>query len=84
MHILMFCPCRQVLDASEDQESSRKRQILARRPSYRKILNELGGGEISGKVLSNYLLNVKLQLGQCLLHCFFHNEGCQSFFLSLL
>lgn len=39
----------QVLDASEDQESSRKRQILARRPSYRKILNELGGGEISDK-----------------------------------
>ncbi|XP_071526034.1 cyclic AMP-responsive element-binding protein 1 isoform X10 [Panulirus ornatus] len=37
----------QVLDASDDQDSSRKRQILARRPSYRKILNELGGGEIS-------------------------------------
>ncbi|XP_071526035.1 cyclic AMP-responsive element-binding protein 1 isoform X11 [Panulirus ornatus] len=33
----------QVLDASDDQDSSRKRQILARRPSYRKILNELGG-----------------------------------------
>ncbi|XP_045131455.1 cyclic AMP-dependent transcription factor ATF-1-like isoform X2 [Portunus trituberculatus] len=39
----------QVLEAGEDQESSRKRQILARRPSYRKILNELGGGEISDK-----------------------------------
>ncbi|XP_042208848.1 cyclic AMP-responsive element-binding protein 1-like isoform X10 [Homarus americanus] len=37
----------QVLDAGDDQDSSRKRQILARRPSYRKILNELGGGEIS-------------------------------------
>ncbi|ROT74962.1 putative cyclic AMP-responsive element-binding protein 1 isoform X3 [Penaeus vannamei] len=37
----------QVLEAGEEQESSRKRQILARRPSYRKILNELGGGEIS-------------------------------------
>nr|XP_045616625.1 cyclic AMP-responsive element-binding protein-like isoform X9 [Procambarus clarkii] len=33
----------QVLEASDDQDSSRKRQILARRPSYRKILNELGG-----------------------------------------
>ncbi|XP_069164856.1 cyclic AMP-dependent transcription factor ATF-1 isoform X3 [Procambarus clarkii] len=39
----------QVLEASDDQDSSRKRQILARRPSYRKILNELGGGEISDK-----------------------------------
>ncbi|XP_068228206.1 LOW QUALITY PROTEIN: cyclic AMP-responsive element-binding protein 1 [Palaemon carinicauda] len=39
-------PAVQVLDA-EDQDSSRKRQILARRPSYRKIFNELGGGEIS-------------------------------------
>ncbi|XP_069985897.1 uncharacterized protein [Penaeus vannamei] len=39
----------QVLEAGEEQESSRKRQILARRPSYRKILNELGGGEISDK-----------------------------------
>lgn len=71
IHILMFYPCWQVLDASEDQESSRKRQILARRPSYRKILNELGGGEISGKVLSNYLVNMKPQLGEGLLHCVF-------------
>ncbi|XP_047495260.1 cyclic AMP-responsive element-binding protein 1-like isoform X3 [Penaeus chinensis] len=38
----------QVLEAGEEQESTRKRQILARRPSYRKILNELGG-EISDK-----------------------------------
>ncbi|XP_069936123.1 cyclic AMP-dependent transcription factor ATF-1 isoform X7 [Cherax quadricarinatus] len=37
----------QVLEAGEEQELSRKRQILARRPSYRRILNELGGGEIS-------------------------------------
>ncbi|XP_066989067.1 cyclic AMP-dependent transcription factor ATF-1 isoform X6 [Macrobrachium rosenbergii] len=36
-------PAVQVLDAGEEQDSSRKRQILARRPSYRKILNELGG-----------------------------------------
>lgn len=33
----------QVLEAGDDPDSSRKRQILARRPSYRKILNELGG-----------------------------------------
>ncbi|XP_069936118.1 cyclic AMP-responsive element-binding protein 1 isoform X2 [Cherax quadricarinatus] len=33
----------QVLEAGEEQELSRKRQILARRPSYRRILNELGG-----------------------------------------
>ncbi|KAK8720823.1 hypothetical protein OTU49_013079 [Cherax quadricarinatus] len=39
----------QVLEAGEEQELSRKRQILARRPSYRRILNELGGGEISDK-----------------------------------
>ncbi|XP_069936125.1 cyclic AMP-dependent transcription factor ATF-1 isoform X9 [Cherax quadricarinatus] len=32
-----------VLEAGEEQELSRKRQILARRPSYRRILNELGG-----------------------------------------
>ncbi|KAK7086986.1 Cyclic AMP-responsive element-binding protein 1, partial [Halocaridina rubra] len=33
----------QVLETGEDQDSSRKRQILARRPSYRKILSDLGG-----------------------------------------
>jgi len=38
----------QVIDSDEtDGDGSRKRHILARRPSYRKILNELGGGEIS-------------------------------------
>lgn len=37
----------QVIDSDETEaDGSRKRQILARRPSYRKILNELGGGEI--------------------------------------
>ncbi|CAL4064180.1 unnamed protein product, partial [Meganyctiphanes norvegica] len=38
----------QVIEADDTGEGdgSRKRQILARRPSYRKILNELGGGEI--------------------------------------
>lgn len=71
VQVLNFYPCWQVLDASEDQESSRKRQILARRPSYRKILNELGGGEISGKVLSNYF-NMLPQVGIVgPLHCVF-------------
>lgn len=62
----MMHPCCQVLDASEDQESSRKRQILARRPSYRKILNELGGGEISGKILSNHRTLMKSEVQVCL------------------
>nr|CAG4645814.1 EOG090X0DMT [Lynceus sp. MCZ IZ 141354] len=40
----------QVIDARdvhEDENTKKRREILARRPSYRKILNELGGGEIS-------------------------------------
>nr|CAG4638053.1 EOG090X0DMT [Chydorus sphaericus] len=42
----------QVIDGSglhEDENTKKRREILARRPSYRKILNELGGCEISGK-----------------------------------
>ncbi len=42
----------QVIDNSglhEDENTKKRREILARRPSYRKILNELGGCEISGK-----------------------------------
>lgn len=31
----------------EDETTKKRREILARRPSYRKILNELGGCEIS-------------------------------------
>jgi len=31
----------------EDENTKKRREILARRPSYRKILNELGGCEIS-------------------------------------
>ncbi|XP_037074898.1 cyclic AMP-responsive element-binding protein 1-like isoform X2 [Pollicipes pollicipes] len=31
----------------EDEAARRRREILTRRPSYRKILNDLGGGEIS-------------------------------------
>nr|CAH0110896.1 unnamed protein product [Daphnia galeata] len=43
----------QVIDNSglhEDENTKKRREILARRPSYRKILNELGGCEISGKL----------------------------------
>lgn len=37
---------------SNDEDSTRKRRdILSRRPSYRKILNDLGGGEIAGKFI---------------------------------
>lgn len=40
-------------DSFSDEESPKKRRdILTRRPSYRKILNDLGGGEIAG----NYTL----------------------------
>ena len=41
----------QVIDGvglQEDENTKKRREILARRPSYRKILNELGGCEISG------------------------------------
>lgn len=35
---------------SDDESPKRKyREMLTRRPSYRKILNDLGGGEIAGE-----------------------------------
>ncbi|XP_050297442.1 cyclic AMP-responsive element-binding protein 1 isoform X6 [Anthonomus grandis grandis] len=38
-------------DSYSDEESPKKRRdLLTRRPSYRKILNDLGGGEIAGFV----------------------------------
>lgn len=37
-------------DSFSDEDSPKKRNILTRRPSYRKILNDLGGGEITGKI----------------------------------
>jgi hypothetical protein len=49
----MFIDSSQVIDNSglhEDENTKKRREILARRPSYRKILNELGGCEISGKL----------------------------------
>ncbi|KAL3268794.1 hypothetical protein HHI36_007890 [Cryptolaemus montrouzieri] len=33
---------------SEDESPKKRRDLLSRRPSYRKILNDLGGGEIAG------------------------------------
>lgn len=40
-------------DSFSEEESPKKRHdLLTRRPSYRKILNDLGGGEITG-MLSN-------------------------------
>ncbi|KAJ8946296.1 hypothetical protein NQ314_008921 [Rhamnusium bicolor] len=48
---------QQVVDAgsddsfSEEESPKKRRDLLTRRPSYRKILNDLGGGEIAeGKV----------------------------------
>lgn len=36
-------------DEIDETSSKKRRDILTRRPSYRKILNDLGGGEIAGK-----------------------------------
>jgi cAMP response element-binding protein, invertebrate len=33
-------------DLSDDDSPKKRRDLLTRRPSYRKILNDLGGGEI--------------------------------------
>lgn len=38
-------------DEIDDTSPKKRRDILSRRPSYRKILNDLGGGEIAGKVV---------------------------------
>lgn len=40
-------------DSCSDDESPKRnyREMLTRRPSYRKILNDLGGAEIAGKAL---------------------------------
>nr|WPN08536.1 cyclic AMP-responsive element-binding protein B [Locusta migratoria] len=40
--------------SNDDESSKKRRDILSRRPSYRKILNDLGGGEIAvGRVESS-------------------------------
>lgn len=33
---------------SDEESPKKRRDLLTRRPSYRKILNDLGGGEIAG------------------------------------
>lgn len=37
---------------SEDESPKKRRDLLTRRPSYRKILNDLGGGEIAGMLFN--------------------------------
>lgn len=52
--LMVVIASSQVIDNSglhEDENTKKRREILARRPSYRKILNELGGCEISGKFI---------------------------------
>jgi len=39
-------------DLSDDDSPKKRRDLLTRRPSYRKILNDLGGGEIGGTILT--------------------------------
>lgn len=43
-------------DLSDDDSPKKRRDLLTRRPSYRKILNDLGGGEI-GMNFQLFLLN---------------------------
>lgn len=44
---------------SEEESPKKRRDLLTRRPSYRKILNDLGGGEIAGMLflLTNCCFN---------------------------
>ncbi|KAG5675629.1 hypothetical protein PVAND_005517 [Polypedilum vanderplanki] len=39
-------------DYSDDDSPKKRRDLLTRRPSYRKILNDLGGGEMGGTILT--------------------------------
>ncbi|XP_031787455.1 cyclic-AMP response element binding protein isoform X26 [Nasonia vitripennis] len=39
---------------SDDESPKKRRDLLSRRPSYRKILNDLGGGEIAVKRETNW------------------------------
>jgi cAMP response element-binding protein len=38
-------------DNSDDDSPKKRRDLLTRRPSYRKILNDLGGGNDIGNIL---------------------------------
>lgn len=42
------------LSNDEDPTTRKRRDILTRRPSYRKILNDLGGADISGSKTTFY------------------------------
>lgn len=42
-------------DLSDDDSPKKRRDLLTRRPSYRKILNDLGGGEIGKNSLMTCL-----------------------------
>lgn len=48
-------------DLSDDDSPKKRRDLLTRRPSYRKILNDLGGGEM-GKQLFGCKLSVELHV----------------------
>jgi pKID domain. len=41
--------------SNDDDSTKKRRDILTRRPSYRKILNDLGGGEIAGNVSALFI-----------------------------
>ena len=41
--------------SNDDDSTKKRRDILTRRPSYRKILNDLGGGEIAGNISASDL-----------------------------
>lgn len=54
--------------SNDDDSTKKRRDILTRRPSYRKILNDLGGGEIAGNI-SAYRF-IYLFVFQKLLECY--------------
>ncbi|KAG8268487.1 Cyclic AMP-responsive element-binding protein 1, partial [Homalodisca vitripennis] len=53
------------LSNDEDATTRKRRDILTRRPSYRKILNDLGGAEISGSKTTFFKPLFVLQMVDC-------------------
>lgn len=51
---------------SEEESPKKRRDLLTRRPSYRKILNDLGGGEIAGMFL--FACSQRVPLFACFLY----------------
>ncbi|XP_066998051.1 cyclic AMP-responsive element-binding protein 1 isoform X2 [Anabrus simplex] len=47
--------------SNDDESTKKRRDILTRRPSYRKILNDLGGGEIAVSTVAGIISDPKLQ-----------------------